>query len=204
MLLSSTIAPRDFGLAKGATPVRKIKPRTGRKTMPGRFPSWKGTLPTLRTESRLELDGLGHFEINPRCVLLAAQPHRLEYEERTSFRGTTWRSYTPDLAIQMDDGGIVVVDFKVARYARLPKWREREALLRDCYARDHHVTFSVVTDEALSVEPRRTNVKIMLSRRPWHPDPEAEVAVRGAIAAIGLPSTVGAICAHAVLISTEI
>lgn len=188
----SQITPADFGLSRDASPVRVIRPRTGRKTMPGWFPTKKGTLPSLRAESNLEMDGFAHFEVNPRCVLMAAQPHRLTFPEPLPEGGTRIATYVPDLAIRMDDGTVAVVDFKVARYARLPRWAAREAVLRRCYA-DHGATFRTVTDEAIGVEPRATNVRVMLARRPWQGDREAAAAVDAAIAALGLPTTIAAI-----------
>ena len=119
----SYIERPDFGLTMGAEPVRKIRPRTARLTMPGWFPTRKGTLPSLRTETLLELDGLGHFEVNPDCVLMATQPRRLEYHEPQRDGTTIRRSYTPDVALLTADGTVCVVDFKPVAYARRREWR---------------------------------------------------------------------------------
>ncbi|RYB02118.1 hypothetical protein [Lichenibacterium ramalinae] len=198
MALYSEVFPPDFGLSKGALPVRVIPRRSGRPTMPGRFPTKKGTLDSLRGETNLEMDGFGHFEVNPRCRLMAAQPHRLHFEEHVPGRGTKIRTYVPDLAIRMDDGRVAVVDFKLAKYAMLPKWKARADVLTRCYA-DRGAVFSTVTSDVLRIEPRASNVRVMLQRRPWHMDAEAEAAVDAAIAILGLPATVAAIAAKAAL-----
>lgn len=191
MSLISEVDPPDFGLSLGAAPVRVIKPRTGRRTMPGWFATTKGTLPSLRTETLLELDALGHFEVNHECELMAAQPHVLRYRERDPFgRGSIDREYRPDLAIRMRDGRIAVVDFKVAKYAERREWQEKAATLERSYRVDHGVGFRTVVDEAIYVEPRHTNVGIMLMHRRAVPDHEADVAVRAALATLGLPTTV--------------
>lgn len=198
MAFTSEVDPPDFGLTRGAEPVRVIRPRTGRRSMPGWFPTTKGTLEALRTETTLELDGLGHFEVNFECQLMAAQPHVLRYRGPTACgRGTVDREYTPDLAIRMLSGRVAVIDFKVARYARLPEWRAREALLRRVYEVDHGATFRTVTDEAIYVEPRHSNVAVMLMHRRAVPDPQADVAVRTAVATLGLPATIPAVRALA-------
>ena len=188
---SSSIAIAEFGLFAGAQPVRAIRPRTGRQTMPGWFPTDKGTLPSLRTETILELDGLGHFEVDSNIILMAAQPHELVYHEPVGRRSSIRRSYHPDVALLMRDGEVVIVDFKVAKYARRASWVAKEAVIRAAYLRDHFARFTTVTDEALGIEPRRTNVKILLMHRRMWRDDEADAAISARIATVGLPSTVG-------------
>ena len=191
MAIISEVDPPDFGLSPGAIPVRAIKPRTGRRTMPGWFPTAKGTLSELRTETLLELDGLGHYEVNPDCRLMATQPHHLRYSApMKGGRGTVDRQYTPDLAIRMRDGTVVVIDFKPAEFAKLPEWRALEAVLARAYLDDHGVAFRTVTDQAIYVEPRHTNVGIMLVHRRAVPDHEADASVRAALATLGLPTLI--------------
>lgn len=193
MSIISSVHPIHFGLEVGAMPVRKIKPRTGRLSMPGHFPTRKGTLPSLRTESLLELEGLGQFEVNHECLLLAAQPHHLVFEQLQPDGGTVRRVYTPDLAILLNDKSIVVIDFKPAAFARSHAWREKEAFLAFTYERDHGVIFRTITNEMTGIEPRRTNVSIMLMHRPVVRDDDAMVTLASVIASVSLPSTIGEI-----------
>ena len=53
--------------------------------------------------------------------------------------------------------------------------------------------FRTVTDAAVRLEPRRTNVKILLMRRPVFPDREADVAIMAALMRLGFPTTIGAL-----------
>jgi hypothetical protein len=199
MFESSSIHPTHFGLIVGAEPVRQIKPRSHRRTMTGWFPTRKGTLPSLRTDSLLELGGLAQFEVNPDCVLMATQPHHLVYHEPRADGGTTRRVYTPDAAIQMRDGRVIVVDFKIAEYTRLPYWQALEPILAEAYQRDHGIAFRTITDEMIGIEPRKTNVSIMLMHRCVTEDTEAMVAVQSVLARTPLPTTIGAIKSHVAL-----
>ena len=194
MALITEVDPPDFGLSPGAVPVRIIKPRTGRRTMPGWFATTKGTLPALRTETLLELDALGHYEVNFACELMAAQPHVLKYRAPTpGGRGVIDREYTPDLAIRAKDGKIAVIDFKIRKYADLPEWRAKEVILKRAYQDDHGAVFQTVTEQSIYIEPRHTNVAIMLMHRRAVPDHDADAAVRAAVATLGLPTTIPAV-----------
>ncbi len=93
----------------------------------------------------------------------------------------------------MRDGRIAVVDSKVAKYAKLPAWQGKAAILERAYRVDHGVGFRTVVDESIYVEPRHTNVGIMLTHRRSVPDHEADVAVRAALATLGLPTTIPAV-----------
>ncbi len=121
---------------------------------------------------------------------MAAQPHVLVYHQPQADGTTIRRAYTPDLAVLMRDGEVVVIDFKIAGYAQLPKWQAKAALITEAYERDHSVTFSVVTNEAIYVQPRHQNVGILLAHRAIVRDGEALVAVRAAVALLGLPTTI--------------
>jgi hypothetical protein len=124
---------------------------------------------------------------------MATQPHQLVYSEPQSDGATIRRIYTPDLALLMADQSIVVVDFKVAKYAKTASWIEKAKLIKEAYGRDHGVIFNVITDEMIRVEPRRTNIGIMLMHRAVVRDHEAEWRIWEAIAKLGLPATIGAI-----------
>jgi hypothetical protein len=187
----SFVEPRHFGLTAGAEPVRKIAPRTGRLSMPGTFPTLKGTLPALRVETQLELDGLQLYEIDPDVVLMATQPHHLLYFDVLPDGSSVRRTYTPDLAVQTSDGSIVVVDFKVAKYAHRPEWRRKEALFKHHYRVDHGATFMTVTDAMVRVEPRFGNAKLMLLHWSRRSDVEAQTAMAAVIETVGLPARLG-------------
>ena len=186
--------PADFGLTPGSKPVRRIKPRTGRKTMPGWFPTRKGVDGSIRTETTLEMRGLAHFEVNPDVVLMAGQPHHLVFWEPKGHRKPQKHVYTPDVALLMRDGRVAVIDFKATRFRQIPKWKALEDLIERAYLVHHGIVYTVRTELEIGVEPRASNVAQMLTSRPTVPDDGAAMAVRSAIAAVGLPATVGVIC----------
>ncbi|WP_155773812.1 hypothetical protein [Methylorubrum extorquens] len=174
--------------------MRRIKAKSKRISRPGRFATTKTFSPdAIRTESVLEMDGLGHIETNARYVRIAPQPHRLTFHVTEADGKTRVATYVPDLAVLTVDGNVVVLDFKWSWLRALPEWAEIEPVIRDAYRIDHGAAFTVLTEEHISIEPRRTNVAIMLLHRPPAEDPVAIAAVRGAIERLGLPSTIGAI-----------
>ncbi|WP_238258214.1 hypothetical protein, partial [Methylorubrum podarium] len=183
-----------LGLKPGLKPVRRIKAKTKRISRPGRFATCKTFLrEPIRTESVLEMDGLAHIETNPRYVRVAPQPHRLTFHVDGPDGSTRVETYVPDLAVLTTDGSVVIVDFKWSWLRALPEWKAVEPIIREAYRVDHGAAFTVLTEEHILVEPRRTNIAIMLLHRPPAEDPAALAAVRGAVGRLGLPSTIGAI-----------
>ena len=189
----STVEPASFGLTPGARPVRRIRPRTYRLSMPGDFPTLKGTLPALRVETLLEMDGFGHLEVNPNIVLMAAQPHHLIYFEPTGPHTSTRRIYTPDAAALTKDGMLVVVDFKLTRGANSASWIRRKALIERAYREDHGALHAVIAEPVIRLQPRFRNIGILLMHRRIVEDAAADVALAAAVLSLGLPTTIGAL-----------
>ncbi|WP_155935167.1 hypothetical protein [Methylobacterium sp. 10] len=188
----SYVEPASLGLAPGCKPVRKIARKSKRISRPGFFSSRKTwSRDAIRAESLFEQDGLAHIETNPRYVRIAPQPHRLTYHLDTGNDGVLVRTYVPDLAVLTIDRTVVIVDFKWSFLRRDPAWAKLEPVIREAYRRDHGATFRVLTEEHIHVEPRRTNVTIMMMHRPMVTDGPAITAVRVAIDMLGLPSTIG-------------
>ncbi|GJD34018.1 hypothetical protein FMGBMHLM_0914 [Methylobacterium aerolatum] len=183
-----------LGLTAGAKPVRRIKAKTKRISRPGQFATSNTFVrEPIRTESVLEMDGLAHVETNPRYIRVAPQPHRLTFHVDGPDGSTRVDTYVPDLAVLTVEGNVVVVDFKWSWLRSLPEWAEVEPVIREAYRVDHGAHFVVLTEEHIHVEPRRTNVAIMLLHRAPAENAPAVTAVRGAIGRVGLPSTIGAI-----------
>ena len=183
-----------LGLTAGARPVRRIKAKTKRISRPGRFATSKTFVrEPIRTESVLEMDGLAHVETNPRYLKIAPQPHRLTFHVCEPDGSTRVDTYVPDLAVLTVEGNVVIVDFKWSWLRSLPEWAEIEPVIREAYRIDHGAHFVVLTEEHIHVEPRRTNVAIMLLHRAPAENAGAVTAVRGAIGRVGLPSTIGEI-----------
>lgn len=188
----SQVNPASLGLARGCKPVRKIAKKSRRISRPGIFASDK-TLNgrAVRTESILELEGLAHIEVNSAYVRVAPQPHTLTFHVEAADGSTEVHTYVPDVAVETRDGTVIVVDFKWSWLRKRPGWADVEPIIRTAYALDHGVTYRVLTEEHLLVEPRRTNVAIMLMHRAMVADPAAITAVRSAIASLGLPRSIG-------------
>lgn len=190
----SMISPRNFGLAPGMKPVREIRPRKRRHTIPGWFSTDKAVSgKRIRTETLLELDGLAIYETDPRYTLMAGQPHRLVFFERMSDGTHVKRTYTPDLAVLARDGRIAVVDFKHTYFRSSLRWQHYEPLIRQAYEEDHGVSYTLVDEKDVYLEPRQTNFCTMLHHRTPVEDTEALLAARSAIARLGLPTSIGAV-----------
>lgn len=188
----SQVNPASLGLARGCKPVREIAKKSRRISRPGIFASAKTINGrAVRTESILEMEGLAHIEVNSAYVRVAPQPHRLTFHVEAGNGSTEVHTYVPDVAVETRDGTVIVLDFKWSWLRKRPGWADVEPIIRTAYALDHGVTYRVLTEEHLLVEPRRTNVAIMLMHRPMVADAAAITAVRSAIATLGLPRSIG-------------
>ena len=200
----SHVNRKDLGLGAGYEPMRRIKPKQRRVSLPGYFPTRKTfDRKSIRTETILEQAGLGHIETNARYLQIAPQPHRLTYYKPCADGSWVKATYVPDLAVLTTNLNVVVVDFKWTVLRAMPEWAAVEPIITEAYQIDHGATFTVLTEEHLLIEPRRTNVAIMCMHRPPANNPAALTAVRIAVAVLGLPTTIGAICAKANLGRTE-
>ena len=123
---------------------------------------------------------------------MATQPHRLRYLRRWPDGSSVYVSYTPDVALRSTDGRLSVIEIKPFAKADTPWWRLKAEAIRTAYA-EHGVTFQTWTERNFKVEPRHTNVAMMLQNRRTTPDDEADAVVRAAILHVGLPTTIGAI-----------
>lgn len=183
--------PASLGLAPDCEPVRKIARMSKRIARPGVFSSRKtSTRKPIRTESLLEMDGLAHIETNARYLRIAPQPHCLTFHVEKPNGSTQVQTYVPDLAVLTVEHDVIIVDFKFSYLRALPEWAELEPIIREAYRVDHGATFRVLTEEHIHVEPRRTNVAIMMMHRPMVADAPAINAVRIAVAKLGLPATI--------------
>jgi len=201
----SYVNRKDLGLGAGYEPMRRIKAKQRRVSLPGYFPTRKTfDRRSIRTESILELAGLAHIETNARYVRIAPQPHRLTYYKPCPDGSWLKATYVPDLAVLTAEANVVVVDFKWSDLRALPEWTAVEPLIRQAYRADHGATFTVLTEEHLLIEPRRTNVAIMCMHRPPAENDRALTLVRVAISELGLPTTIGAVRNRAGLGGTDV
>jgi len=200
----SYVNRRDLGLGAGYEPMRRIKAKQRSINRPGYFPTRKTfDRRAIRTESILEQAGLGHIETNARYRKIAAQPHRLTYYKPCPDGSWVKATYVPDLAVLTAEDNVVVVDFRWSALRAMPEWSAVESLIKDAYRVDHGATFTVLTEEHLLIEPRRTNVAIMCMHRPPAENLGALTVVRTAISGLGSPTTIGAVRAKARLGGTD-
>lgn len=190
----SYVDPPSLGLAPGCIPVRTIAKKSRRISRPGVFGTRKSLDGrAIRTESILEMEGLAHIETNAHYVRIAPQPHRLIFHADKPDGSTRVHTYVPDFVVLTRDATVIVVDCKWTSLRALPEWAALEPVIREAYWLDHGALYRVLTEEHLLLEPRRTNVAIMLMHRPVVPNEPAITAVRRAVARCGLPSTIGAL-----------
>jgi hypothetical protein len=194
----SYINRKDLGLGAGYEPMRRIKAKQRHVSLPGYFPTRKTfDRRPIRTESILEQAGLGHIETNARYLKIAPQPHRLTYYKPCSDGSWMKATYVPDLVVLTAESNVVVVDFKWSYLRALPEWLAVEPIIGDAYRVDHGAAFTVLTEEHVLIEPRRTNIAIMCMHRPPAENDGALTLVRAAISQLGLPTTIGTVRAKA-------
>ena len=192
------VYPPDFGLTKGAEPLEAIKPRKIRRGLPGDFPTRKGTLPSLRTKNLLEIDALGHFELNPDIALMAMRSHSIEWDDPQKDGSSILRRYVPSLAMRRRDGAVCVLDIRSAEDADTEAWRRTEAYLRIDYGL-LKASFATLTEESVYIQPRHRNVSQMLQMRMVERDEPAIDRVRTVVHSLLMPAAVGVIVAKAKL-----
>ena len=190
MRRSSSVSNKDLGLVLGAEPLVRIAPRKFRAGLPGDFPTRKGTKRSLRVKNLLEMDALGHFEVDPEISLVAAFAHRLTWWDPQADGGLISREYVPTLTMRRKDGTVLVVDVRSSSDAADPRWRRTSSFIKADYLDDHGIEFLGITELGIRVEPRHSNVKRMLQSRMLVRDDAALGRVRTVVHSNPLPTTV--------------
>lgn len=139
----------------------------------GKFPSRK-TGRMVHYEGLLELDALYHFETSPLIVSYTEQPVRIHYPD-----GARLRRYTPDFQLHLADGQDVLIEVKPAANAVRPETSHSLMQIAAQFDRTAQA-FEVLTDEALRIELRLSNLKVIYheAARIRPPLLKGEVALR--------------------------
>jgi len=196
----SSVHPANLGLFPGTTPLGRYTRRGRTSSWHGVFASEKGLGPTP-FRSLLERDLQTLLTANPDVKAYAVEPHMLHFFMPNGRGGSDVRMYIPDVVVIDRKDRIAIIEAKAKGLSTSPRWQAREPLIREAYAVDHGVRFVVLDEDAIRLQPRLSNCEIMLRHREPGADDEALMAVRDAIAALGVPTTIGAVTARAGLVS---
>ena len=137
---------------RARNPITRSQPHHRRK-----FPSYKAGR-MLHCESVLEYDFLLHCEFSPCVTGIAEQPQTIRYviDKRK-------RRYTPDFLIETTTGDHLV-EVKPAAKLEDDDTRAKVAILKGWYG-DSGEHLVVVTDDRIRIEPRLSNLKLLLRER---------------------------------------
>lgn len=146
------------------TPARQVVAPTG-SIIRGLFPSVKARR-MVPFEQLLELDALYLFEFAPQVVDIREQPFKLQYA-----MGNKVRRYTPDYALILRDGDILIVEVKPSRSLAKPEVHEKLLYVRDAMVRQGH-QFIVLSSDTIRMPYRLDNLKRLhrFLGRPLAPD----------------------------------
>lgn len=133
------------------TPARLVVAPTG-GIIRGFFPSAKARR-MVPFEQLLELDALYLFEFAPQVVDIREQPFKLQYAMCNKVR-----RYTPDYALILRDGDILIVEVKPSRSLAKPEVREKLQYIREAMARQGH-QFIVLSSDTIRMPSRLDNLK---------------------------------------------
>nr|WP_294864213.1 TnsA endonuclease N-terminal domain-containing protein [uncultured Pseudogulbenkiania sp.] len=133
------------------TPARQIVTPSG-TIIRGRFPSVTARR-MVSFEHLLERDALYLFDFAPQVVGIREQPFKLNY-----MMGNKVRRYTPDFALTMRDGTILIVEVKPARSLAEPALQEKLLYIRDAMQRQGH-DFSVLSSKVIRAPHQLDNLK---------------------------------------------
>ncbi len=141
----------------------------------------------------VQVAGMVHVLTNPGTEVVADRPHAIVVHAfRTDGSVATFR-HVPNFAVLRSDGTVMAVDYAKRSTHRSPGRMRRAALLKAAYLEDHGILYCDVDDVTLLVRPLHPNLEIVYAQTRAPADREAVVAVRGALMALGLPTTVGAV-----------
>ncbi|WP_159879066.1 TnsA endonuclease N-terminal domain-containing protein [Aquitalea denitrificans] len=143
---------------KTHVPVRQVVEPTG-TFVRGDFPSVKARRMVLY-EELLERDFLHLCDFAPQVVNIQEQPFKFQYAMDNKLR-----RYTPDFALTMADGSILVVEVKPADTLAKPAVREKFLYIKEAMHRQGH-QFIVVTSKTIRAPHRLDNLKQLY--RPQH------------------------------------
>lgn len=132
-------------------PARQVVAPTG-IFIRGRFPSVKARR-MVSYEQLLERDMLYLCEFASQVVDIREQPFKLQYA-----MGNKARRYTPDFALTMVDGSILVIEVKPADTLSKPEVREKFLYIKDAMQRQGH-QFIVVSSKTIRALHRLDNLK---------------------------------------------
>lgn len=133
------------------SPARQIVAPTG-TIIRGSFPSVTARR-MVGFEQLLERDALYLFDFAPQVVDIKEQPFKLRYA-----MGNKVRRYTPDYALTIRDGSILIVEVKPARSLARPDVNEKLRHIRDAMQRQGH-EFIVLSSDAIRAQHRLDNLK---------------------------------------------
>lgn len=136
---------------KTHTPARVVAAPTG-TIIRGSFPSVKAQR-MVAFEQLLERDTLYLCDFAPQVVDIKEQPFKFHYT-----MGNKVRRYTPDYALTMVDGSILVVEVKPARSLAKPDIHEKLLYIRDAMQRQGH-QFIVLSSDTIRALHRLDNLK---------------------------------------------
>ena len=137
---------------RARNPITRSQPNHRRK-----FPSHKAGR-MVYCESALEYDFLLHCEFSPCVTGIAEQPQSIWY-----VMDGRKRRYTPDFLLETTTGDYLV-EVKPAAKLEDDDTRAKFAVLNGWY-KDHGEHLVVVTDDRIRIEPRLSNLKLLLRER---------------------------------------
>lgn len=151
---------------------------TGVRRPPGRhrgryvckWPSVKTGL-TMYAESSRERAQLRLLEWDPAVVSYVSQPLRLYYDDDGRAR-----RYTPDVLVETD-ACTVIIEVKPEEKTLDPKFKRWEAVVRNAFA-EQGLEFEVLTERTIRLEPRLSNVSLLLRFQKHAVDPELAFDVK--------------------------
>ncbi|MDH0341630.1 TnsA endonuclease N-terminal domain-containing protein [Chromobacterium haemolyticum] len=132
-------------------PARLVVAPTG-VIIRGLFPSVKARR-MVSYEQLLERDLLYLCDFAPQVVDIREQPFKFQYA-----MGNKIRRYTPDFALIMADGSILVIEVKPARSMTKPGVREKFQHIKAAMQRQGH-QFILVSSESIRAPHRLDNLK---------------------------------------------
>jgi len=172
--------------------------RRHHRTLPGIFPTAKNPRGYIRTRLPLMMDGLVHIDTDPAWTRIYPYAESIRFWGYDRRGRLCIREHVPDLKVVSDDGDIVFIDYvPCAIQEGDPHFKRHKAAMEEACWESHRSSYAVHDELCIYREPLYCNLTVMWMHRLDGMDEEAVIAVRKAVARVGLPSTIGEITRHA-------
>jgi len=133
----------------------------------GEFPSAKAAMDyrMVRYDGLLSRDFILNLEDDPSVVSYWEKPNAFRWSN-----GVRWRKYTPDYAVDLDDGRTICVEVMPLSRVAKSRFLDRLPFNRRFAIRTGYADFELWTEQEVTIQPKLANAELVGSERSFVTD----------------------------------